>query len=65
MSDDQDVLYTVREVAEKLKISPEAVTRYIRTGRLKAISFGGRIGYRVRKKDYEAFLEELSKVAAA
>lgn len=62
---DHEMLYTVKEVAEMLKVSPEAVTRLIRTGKLKAIKIGGRIGYRVRKSEYEAFLEEYSKVAAA
>ena len=56
MTGEHETVYTVKEVATILKISPEAVQSLIRQGRLKAIKIGGRIGYRVKKSDLDEFM---------
>jgi excisionase family DNA binding protein len=56
---------TVAEIAEQLKVSDQAVRRWIRGGALPAQNFGGRAGYRVRATDLQAFLEHGPKKAAA
>jgi excisionase family DNA binding protein len=49
---------TVAEIAEQLKVSDQAVRRWIRSGALPAQNFGGRAGYRVKANDLNAFLEQ-------
>lgn len=45
---ENEPLYTVKEVAERLKINPETVRVWIRQGRLRGVLMGGRRGgYRV------------------
>ena len=55
MPDSDDTLYTTEEVAEKLKITPKTVREYIQRGELEAIDMGQ--GYRIYKRDLDAFLE--------
>ena len=45
-------LYTVETVAERLKLHPKTVLRFIREGRLRATRVGR--SYRVRRADLEA-----------
>ena len=49
---------TIEEIAEELRVSEETVRRWIRTKKLKALSIGR--GYRIRRKDYEDFLDRRS-----
>jgi len=50
---------TVPEVAERLRLKPETVRRWIRRGKLRAISFGSdRAGLRVRRSEVERFVGE-------
>jgi len=49
-----DELYTIREVAEKLKISTSSVYRYIESGRLQHVRIGSNI--RLNKDHVTAFL---------
>ncbi len=49
---------TVRDIAVLLRVSEGTVRRWIRTGRLKAKFFGGRIGYRIDDRDLAAFLSD-------
>jgi excisionase family DNA binding protein len=49
-------LFTAEEVAEKLRLNKVTVHRWIRSGRLAAVNFGGTSGYRIRGSDVEAFL---------
>ena len=50
-------LLTVAEVAELLKLNEQTVRRWIRTGRLPAVSLGSRqAGYRVRRSDVDELL---------
>jgi excisionase family DNA binding protein len=49
---------TVPEVAERLRVKPDAVRRWIRLGRLRAHMLGGtKTGYRVSEADLEHFIQ--------
>lgn len=65
-------LFTVGEVAERLRLNPVTIQRWIRDGRLSAINLGGSAGYRIRAEDIEHLLfqeygriESLARRAAA
>jgi excisionase family DNA binding protein len=50
-------LLTVREVAERLRSSPETVRRWLRQGKLRGFRPGGtKLGYRVPESELERFL---------
>jgi len=50
-------LLTVREVAERLRSSPEAVRRWLRTGKLRGYRPGGtKLGYRVSESELQRFI---------
>lgn len=49
---------TIEEIAAELRVSEETVRRWIRAKQLKALSIGR--GYRIRRKDYEDFLDRRS-----
>jgi excisionase family DNA binding protein len=52
-------LLTVREVAERLRSSPETVRRWLRQGKLRGFRLGGtKLGYRVTESELERFLAE-------
>jgi excisionase family DNA binding protein len=56
MADEE--LLTVAEVARRLKLHPETVRRWIKTGRLHAISLGSdRAGWRIRASEVELLLQ--------
>ncbi len=45
---------TVQEVAERLRLHPESVRRWLREGRLKGGRMGGRrLGYRIPESEVE------------
>jgi excisionase family DNA binding protein len=48
-------LYTVKEVASKLKVSERAVLDWLRAGQLRGLRVGR--AWRVKESDLEAFLE--------
>lgn len=50
----RDVL-TVEEIAEDLRVSEGTVRRWIRGGKLPAFGLGQ---YRIRRADYEKFLDK-------
>ncbi|HEX3700819.1 MAG TPA: helix-turn-helix domain-containing protein [Phenylobacterium sp.] len=50
MSED---IYTVEQFAERLKLHPKTVLRFIREGRLRAVKVGR--AYRILRSDMEAF----------
>jgi excisionase family DNA binding protein len=53
----EERLLTVPEVAERLRVNPESVRRWIRSGRLKGVLFGGtKTGYRVAESDLKRFI---------
>ena len=50
-------LLTVDEVARRLKLHPETVRRWIRAGKLRAISLGSdRAGLRIRASEVQRLL---------
>ncbi len=65
MADTQ--LLTVEEVAQRLKMHPETVRRWIRDGQLHAIRFGTgkRASLRIRESEVERFLANQERHEAA
>jgi excisionase family DNA binding protein len=56
-------LLTVREVAERLRSSPETVRRWLRQGKLRGFRPGGtKLGYRVPEGELQRFIH-LSQTA--
>jgi excisionase family DNA binding protein len=50
-------LLTVHDVAQRLRVSPGTVRRWLRDGKLRGSRFGGdRIGYRVRETEVERLI---------
>ena len=50
-------LLTVREVAERLRSSPETVRRWLRQGKLHGFQPGGtKLGYRVPESELQRFI---------
>ena len=59
MADQTDEWLTVEEVAERLKVDPETVRRWIRRGELEVLSLGAaRAGYRIRGDELDRFIAE-------
>ena len=51
-------LLTVREVAERVRSSPETVRRWLRQGKLRGFRPGGsKLGYRVPESELQRFLD--------
>jgi len=45
-------LYTVKEVAERLRVNPETVRVWLRTGTVRGVLLGGRkSGYRIPESE--------------
>ncbi|GAC1323947.1 MAG: hypothetical protein NVSMB2_21860 [Chloroflexota bacterium] len=52
-------LLTVREVAERLRSSPETVRRWLRQGKLRGFQPGGtKLGYRVPEEELQRFIRQ-------
>lgn len=47
---------TVKEVAEALRVQPETVRVWLRSGRLHGMDLGGRVGWRIRESELERFM---------
>ncbi len=60
-----DTLLTVEEVATELRVHPDTVRIWLRQGRLKGSRLTRRAGWRIRRSDVAAFLEEGTSKAAA
>lgn len=50
--------YTVEEVARLLRVNPESVRRYVRSGKLRAVKLGGKF-IRIDRADLDRFIEQL------
>ena len=60
MSDQR--LLTVREVAERLRSSPETVRRWLRQGKLRGFRPGGtKLGYRVPESELQRFFAQWNR----
>jgi excisionase family DNA binding protein len=56
---------TVGEIATTLRVNEQTVRRWLRAGELRGVNFGGKVGYRIRAHDYQAFIEGREGKAAA
>jgi excisionase family DNA binding protein len=56
---------TVAEVAERLRVYPGTVKRWLREGKLVGVQLGDRAGWRIEEEDLEAFLERQKNVSAS
>jgi excisionase family DNA binding protein len=56
-----DEYLTIEEAASRVKVKPDTVRLWLRTGRLKGLK-AGRL-WRVKTTDLEAFLEQSAKKA--
>lgn len=54
-----DVFLTVEEVGERLKIHPESVRDWLRTGKLKGLKAGRQ--WRITERALDTFLHESTK----
>jgi excisionase family DNA binding protein len=55
----EDVLLTVNETAERLRLNPETVRRWLRAGKIRGVSWGSdRAGWRVAQSEIERFKRE-------
>ena len=50
-------MLTVAEVAERLKVQPLTVRRWLKSGDLSGIQLGDRAGWRITEDDLRAFIE--------
>lgn len=50
--------YTTDEVAKLLRVDPESVRRYVRSGKLRAVKLGGKF-IRIDRSDLDRFIEHL------
>ncbi len=54
----EEKIYTVQEVEERVRTTPETVRRWLRSGRLRGIRLGGtKLGYRIAESDLQRFLD--------
>jgi len=56
----EKLFYTSEDIAEMLELSVDTIRRYIREGKLPAIRLGG--AYRIKREDFERFIEERKTV---
>ncbi|ACB54900.1 helix-turn-helix domain-containing protein [Bacillus wiedmannii] len=54
------LFYTVKEFAEMAKISEKTVTRYIKTGDLEAVKFGGQ--WRITETAVQSYIKNNSNI---
>jgi excisionase family DNA binding protein len=58
-------LLTVPEVAQRLRVHPESVRRWLRQGRLRGGRLGGtKLGYRVPEREVERFIRDAMETGA-
>ncbi len=63
-SDRADQLLTVADIAGHIGAHEQTVRGWIHSGELKASRFGARIGWRIRRADYDAFLRRRQLTSA-
>ena len=51
----EEKIYTVEEIAEKLKVKNYTVREWLRTGQLKGFKMGGRV-WRVKESELKKFI---------
>ena len=58
-----DELLTVEEVAQRVKVTPETVRRWLRMKRLPGFRLSDKAGWRVQASDLGQFLARLKETA--
>ncbi len=58
-----DIL-SVQDVAKRLDVHDQTVRRWLKSGQLKGMPFGGRTGWRIEEEDLREFIESMKKAAA-
>lgn len=53
-----DEWLTTEEVAKLLKVNPETVRRWLRSGEMRGSSLGDRTGWRVSRFEVQRFMSE-------
>ncbi len=53
----QSEYFTVKEVAERLKVHPQTVKDWLRAGKLEGVNFGGRTGWRITDAQLREFVQ--------
>ena len=59
-----DQRLTVADVAGRIGAHEQTVRHWIKSGERKAARFGTRIGYRIKRSDYEDFLRRRTRTGA-
>jgi excisionase family DNA binding protein len=54
-----DIIYTVEEAAEKLKVSTFTIREYLKSGKIKGFKIGN--GWRIKESELEAFVDQMTK----
>lgn len=63
--DRTDRLFLVVEVAERLRVNPESIRRWIRQKKMRGVLLGGtRSGYRIAESEVERFIREGGRTPA-
>jgi excisionase family DNA binding protein len=59
---DTNTLLTVREAAERLRVNPESIRRWLRSGQLVGVHLGSdRGGWRISERDLDAFIQDRTR----
>lgn len=53
-----DEWLTTDEVAQKLKVNPETVRRWLRSGEMRGSLLGDRTGWRISRLEVQRFMSE-------
>ncbi len=57
-------ILSVQDVAKRLDVHDQTVRRWLKSGQLKGMPFGGRTGWRIEEEDLREFIESMKKAAA-
>ena len=57
-------ILSVQDVAKRLDVHDQTVRRWLKSGQLKGMPFGGRTGWRIEEEDLREFIENMKKAAA-
>ncbi len=57
-------ILSVQDVAQRLDVHDQTVRRWLKSGQLKGMPFGGRTGWRIEEEDLREFIESMKKAAA-
>lgn len=53
-----DTFLTVDEVAQRLRVNPETIRRWLRSGRLAGVNLSDKAGWRISEAALAKFLDE-------